>query len=70
MRDTASRRRQTRNENSIRFRVSDRAIRYEMSETGDGDKQLLAEMLLYVVSNDEWLAHRQHGNCVSQRCGN
>mgnify|MGYP006934475117 CR=1 FL=1 len=70
MRDTASRRRQTRNEDSIRFRVSDRAIHYEMSETGDGDKQLLAEVLLYVVTNDGWLAHCPRGNCVSQRCDN
>jgi hypothetical protein len=53
----------TRGEDSISFRVADRAIHYEMREPAedDSEKQLLTEVLLYVVSNDEWAARRQRG---------
>ena len=53
----------TRGDDSISFRVADRAVHYEMSESDEDDeeKQLLTEVLLYVVSKDEWAARRQRG---------
>lgn len=53
----------TRDDDSISFRVADRAVHYEMSkpDDGDGEPQLQTEVLLYVVSKDEWSARRQRG---------
>ena len=53
----------TRDDDSISFRVADRAVHYEMSEPEeDGEEtQLLTEVMLYVVSKDEWAARRQRG---------
>ena len=53
----------TRDDDSISFRVADRAVHYEMSETDDDTEEtrLLTEVMLYVVSKDEWAARRQRG---------
>ncbi|ERH02101.1 MAG: hypothetical protein J07HN6_01666 [Halonotius sp. J07HN6] len=53
----------TRDDDSISFRVTDRAVHYEMIEPEEdsGETQLLTEVMLYVVSKDEWAARRQRG---------
>ena len=51
-----------RGEQDMSFRVVDRAIHYSTVDTDADDQGLTTEVLLYVVSKDEWAARRQRGN--------
>lgn len=50
-----------RGEENANFRVVDRAIHYSMSDPDDEDAELTTEVLLYVVSKEEWALRRQRG---------
>jgi len=47
---------------TMSFRVVDRAIHYPTSNDGHDDRGLATEVLLYVVSKEEWATRRQRGS--------
>jgi len=51
-----------RDEQDMSFRVVDRAIHYSIVDAESDDEGLTTEVLLYVVSKDEWAVRRQRGN--------
>jgi hypothetical protein len=50
-----------RGEENANFRVVDRAIHYAMADPDAEDAELTTEVLLYVVSKEEWALRRQRG---------
>jgi hypothetical protein len=50
-----------RGEEDMSFRVVDRAIHYSIVDTDADDQGLTTEVLLYVVSKEEWAVRRQRG---------
>ena len=50
-----------RGEEAMNFRVVDRAIHYSIVDADDDDEGLTTEVLLYVVSKEEWAVRRQRG---------
>lgn len=52
----------SRGEQDMCFRVVDRAVHYSIATDDGGDQGLTTEVLLYVVSKDEWAVRRQRGN--------
>lgn len=51
-----------RGEQDMSFRVVDRAIHYSIVDAESDDEGLTTEVLLYVVSKEEWAVRRQRGN--------
>lgn len=50
-----------RDEKDMCFRVVDRAIHYSVADAEADDEGVTTEVLLYVVSKDEWAVRRQRG---------
>ncbi|TQQ79902.1 hypothetical protein EGH24_10495 [Halonotius terrestris] len=50
-----------RGEEDGSFRVVDRAIHYSIADQEDVETELTTEVLLYVVSKEEWAVRRQRG---------
>ena len=50
-----------RSEEDMSFRVVDRAIHYSIVGAEADDEGLTTEVLLYVVSKEEWAVRRQRG---------
>jgi hypothetical protein len=50
-----------RDEQDMSFRVVDRAIHYAIVDAESEDRGLTTEVVLYVVSKDEWAVRRQRG---------
>jgi len=51
-----------RGEEDMSFRVVDRAIHYSIVDAEADNQGLTTEVLLYVVSKQEWAVRRQRGN--------
>jgi len=60
--DEASDTTRPRGEQDMSFRVVDRAIHYSIVDAESDDEGLTTEVLLYVVSKEEWAVRRQRGN--------
>jgi len=53
---------QRKKDETMSFRVVDRALHYSASGEGRNDGGLTTEVLLYVVSKEEWATRRQRGS--------
>lgn len=51
----------SRGEEAMNFRVVDRAVQYSIVDAEADDQGLTTEVLLYVVSKEEWAVRRQRG---------
>jgi len=57
--DTTAR---AKKDETMSFRVVDRALHYSTSNDGHNGSRLTVEVLLYVVSKEEWATRRQRGS--------
>jgi len=56
--DTTAR---AKKDETMSFRVVDRALHYSTPKGGRDDGELTTEVLIYVVSKEEWATRRQRG---------
>jgi hypothetical protein len=59
--DTSNTTARPRKEENMSFRVVDRALHYSASNDESDGGDLTTEVLLYVVSKEEWIIRRQRG---------
>lgn len=60
--DTSDTTARPRKEENMSFRVVDRALHYSASNDESNGGELTTEVLLYVVSKEEWVTRRQRGS--------
>ena len=58
--DTTEETARPRSNDDMSFRVVDRALHYSVSSS-EGGEEVTTEVLLYVVSKEEWAVRRQRG---------
>lgn len=60
--DTSDTTARPREEDNMSFRVVDRALQYSATNEESNGEGLTTEVLLYVVSKEEWATRRQRGS--------